>query len=64
MQERREAGKEGCMKRGIQERREAGRRESVLEEYRKGGIWDCKDPVPCTLETQERKGYRKFWIQD
>ena len=45
MQEWRDAGKEGFMKRGIKERREAGRRESVLEGYRKGGIWDCKDPV-------------------
>ena len=45
MQERREAGKEGCMKRRKQDRRDAGRRESRLEGYRKGGIRDCMDPV-------------------
>ena len=40
----------------MQERREAGRRESGLEGDRKGGIRNCMDPV---LE-----GYRKRGIQD
>ena len=45
------------MKRGIQERREAGRRDSGLEGYRKGGIWDCKDPV---LKGHRKRGIRKM----
>ena len=46
MQERREAGKEGCMKRGIQERREAGGNQYWRDTEKVGfQIWDCKDPV-------------------
>ena len=36
MQERKDAGKDGCMKRRMHERRDAERRESRLEGYKKG----------------------------
>ena len=39
MQERREAGKEGCMKRGIQERREAGIRFQNIKKIFKENIF-------------------------
>ena len=49
------------MKRRKQERREAGRRESRLEGYGKGGIWDCRDSL---LEDTGNKGYIKQGIQE
>ena len=53
--------KKGCMKRRMQERRDAGRRESRLEGYGKGGIWDCRDSL---LEDTGNKGYRKQGIHE
>ena len=68
MQERMDAGKDGCRKSSMHERRDAERRESRLDGYRKGGFMteEIQNGRDATVDRRDKGqlGGRTDGIQD